>query len=111
MFLMSVNEPSPEMIRAVKTGVEWFDSVKIEGYSYKRSETQRALAKDPQAAPLWARFYEINTNRPIFSDRDGVVKYDIQEIGGERRGGYTWYGNWGEKVAKGFAKWPHREAD
>jgi PelA/Pel-15E family pectate lyase len=23
------------------------------------------------AGPLWARFYEINTNRPIVSDRDG----------------------------------------
>lgn len=110
-FLMSVDEPTPEMIRAVKAGVEWFNSVKIEGYRYKRSETQRALTQDPQAAPLWARFYAIKSNRPIFSDRDGVVKYDIQEIGGERRGGYTWYGNWGEKVASGFAKWAHREAD
>ena len=95
----------------IKAGVEWFDSVKIEGYRYRRSETQRALTKDPQAAPLWARFYAIKSNRPIFSDRDGVVKYDIQEIGGERRGGYTWYGNWGEKVAKGFTKWPYREAE
>ena len=110
-FLMSVEEPHRDIIRAVETGVEWFDSVKIEGYRYRKSETERALTKDPQATPLWARFYAIQSNRPIFSDRDGVVKFDIQEIGGERRGGYTWYGNWGEKVANGFAKWPHREAD
>ena len=110
-FLMSVRDPTAEMIRAVRSGVEWFESVKIEGYRYKRSKTERALTDDPQATPLWARFYEIKSNRPIFSDRDGVVKYDIQKIGGERRGGYTWYGNWGEKVANGFAKWPHREAE
>ena len=109
MFLMSVRNPTPKIVRAVQAGVEWFDSVKIEGYRYKKSQTEQALTKDPQAAPLWSRFYEIQSNRPIFSDRDGVIKYDIQEIGGERRSGYTWYGNWGEKVAKEYAQWPHRE--
>ena len=104
----------PEVLlltRAVKAGVKSFASAKIQGYRYKKSKTERPLTKDPGATPLWARFYAIQSNRPIFSDRDGVVKFDIQEIGGERRGGYTWYGNWGEKVANGFAKWPHREAD
>ena len=110
-FLMRLDEPTPDMIRAVKAGAAWFESAKIEGYRYTRSSTGRALAEDPMASPLWARFYEIHSNRPIFSDRDGIVKYDIQAIGGERRGGYSWYGNWGEKVAIGFSRWPHREAD
>ncbi|MCD0459721.1 pectate lyase [Roseiconus lacunae] len=109
-FLMSVRNPTPEIVHAVHAGVEWFDLAKIEGYRYKKSQTEPALTYDPQAAPLWARFYEIESNRPIFSDRDGVIKYDIQEIGSERRGGYTWYGNWGEKVAKTYAEWPYREA-
>ena len=26
---------------------------------------------------LWARFYELETNRPFFCDRDGIKKYDI----------------------------------
>lgn len=55
-----------------------------------------------------ARFYELETNRPFFCDRDGVPKYDIAQIGEERRNGYAWYGNWGEGVAKAYAKWPHR---
>ena len=50
--------------------------------------------KDPNAPPLWARFYEIGTNRPIFSDRDGVAKHDLSEIGYERRNGYAWLGTW-----------------
>ncbi|MFG0295883.1 MAG: pectate lyase, partial [Maioricimonas sp. JB045] len=66
------------------------------------------LTPDPDAPPLWARFYEIETNRPIFSDRDGIVKYDIQEIGSERRGGYTWYGTWGTRALKEYARLPHR---
>ena len=38
---------------------------------------------------MWARFYEIGTNRPIFSDRDGFAKHDLSEIGYERRNGYV----------------------
>ncbi|MHC1766706.1 MAG: pectate lyase [Verrucomicrobiia bacterium] len=60
------------------------------------------MAKDPSAPPLWARFYEIKSNRPFFCDRDGVVKYEVEEIGGERRKGYSWYSNTGEKVAKAY---------
>ena len=43
---------------------------------------------------MWARFSEIGTNRPIFSDRDGVAKHDLAEIGYERRNGYSWLGTW-----------------
>lgn len=107
-YLMSLPDPSPEVVRAVNAGVAWFESVKIEGYRYKRSGSAPNLTADPNARALWARFYEIGSNRPFFCDRDGMVKYDIEEIGSERRGGYTWYGNWGESLANGYAKWPHR---
>ena len=107
-YLMNLDTPSPEVIRAVKAGVAWFDSAKIEGYRYRKSKSEIALSRDINADPLWARFYEIKTNRPIFSDRDGIVRYDIQEIGSERRGGYTWYGNWGANVHKDYARWEHR---
>jgi lysophospholipase L1-like esterase len=43
---------------------------------------------------MWARFYEIGTNRPIFADRDGVAKHDLAAIGYERRNGYAWLGYW-----------------
>ena len=107
-YLMSLKNPSPEVVRAVNAGAAWFESVRIEGVSYKRSGSERNLTADPNARPLWARFHEIGSNRPFFCDRDGVVKYDIEEIGSERRSGYTWYGNWGEGVANAYAKWPHR---
>ncbi|HBJ33269.1 MAG TPA: pectate lyase [Planctomycetaceae bacterium] len=107
-FLMSIDQPSQEVIRAVNAGAMWYEATKIAGYRYNRSKTGPALSVDDRADELWARFYEIGTNRPIFSDRDGVVKYSLDEIGSERRGGYTWYGNWGTGVLKIYAKWPHR---
>ena len=108
MYLMSLESPSPEVVSSVKAGVAWFESAKIEGYRYKKSKTEPALTEDLSASPLWARFYDIDSNRPIFSDRDGVIMYEISEIGSERRGGYTWYGGWGANVLHAYAKWPHR---
>jgi PelA/Pel-15E family pectate lyase len=43
---------------------------------------------------MWARFYEIETNRPIFSGRDGIIRYRYSEIEHERQVGYSWYGSW-----------------
>lgn len=105
LFLMSIEKPSPEITSAVNAGAEWFDAVKIEGYRYHKGNSDQTLTKDPNASPLWARFYEIETNRPIFSDRDVVVKYDLNQVGSERRHGYAWYGPWGVNVRKEHAKW------
>ena len=107
-FLMSLDNPTPDVVRAVKAGVAWFDAVKIEGYRYGLSNSDAALTKATTAQPLWARFYEIKSNRPIFCDRDGVVKYDIREISSERRNGYAWYGTWGSNVLKSYDKWLQR---
>ena len=49
-------------------------------------------AQDPSAPPLWARFYEIGTNRPLFLGRDGVVRGSLAEIEPERRTHYSWLG-------------------
>ena len=107
-YLMSIEKPSPEVIEAVKGGVAWFESSKIKGIRVEKVDGDRQVIRDENADPVWARFYELGTNRPFFCDRDGVPKYALSEIGSERRNGYSWYGNWGENVAKRYAKWPHR---
>lgn len=107
-YLMSLEKPSPEVIRAVKAGVAWFDKTKITGIRVEKVDGDRKVIKDESADPVWARFYELETNRPFFCDRDGVPKYGLEEIGSERRNGYSWYGNWGNSLANAYAKWPHR---
>lgn len=39
---------------------------------------------------LWARFYELGTNRPIYGDHDGRIHYALSEISRERQLGYAW---------------------
>lgn len=107
-LLMSLEDPPPDVVRAVKAGAAWFESSKLVGIRLEKSDGDRRIVKDASAPPLWARFYEIETNRPFFCDRDGVKKSALAEIGVERRNGYAWYGNWGIAVAKAFGRWPHR---
>ena len=58
------------------------------------------------APPLWARFYEIETNRPFFANRDGRKVFTLAEVALERRSGYGWYGRWpAELLESGYAKW------
>ena len=107
-YLMNLEQPTPEVIRAVKAGVAWFETAKIKGIRVEKIDKDRRVIPDDSAPPVWARFYELETNRPFFCDRDGVPKYKLEEIGSERRNGYSWYGNWGESVINMYAKWRYR---
>ncbi len=44
---------------------------------------------------LWARFYELGTNVPIYGDRDGLIHYTLEEISQERQDGYSWESSYG----------------
>ncbi|NLY74638.1 MAG: pectate lyase [Firmicutes bacterium] len=99
-FLMSIDKPSPEIIAAVEAAVAWLESVKITGIKVIDKPDpslpdgfDRVVIADPAAPPIWARFYEIGTNKPFFCGRDGVKKYSLAEIEHERRINYQWYTN------------------
>jgi PelA/Pel-15E family pectate lyase len=95
-FLMEIERPSPAIVAAVEGAVAWLRSVAIRGLRFERftaadgSRDTRVVA-DPTAGPLWARFYELGTNRPIFLGRDSIVRGKLDEIEQERRGGYAYY--------------------
>lgn len=107
-LLMSIDKPGPGVIRAVRAGVDWFEHAGIQGIRIVRKDGDRTLVQDPDAPVVWARFYEIDTGKPFYCNRDGVKTFDYNEVDAERRNGYAWLGNWGEAVRKAYAKWPHR---
>ena len=117
-FLMDINKPSPEIIEAVQSAVAWFDRVKLTGIrqvnkpdSSLERGYDKVIVKDPTAPPIWARFYQIGTNRPIFCGRDGKIKYRLAEIENERRTGYSWYGYGpAELLARDYPAWQKKWA-
>jgi PelA/Pel-15E family pectate lyase len=97
-FLMRVTPPSAEIDRSIQAALDWFRAVKITGIRVVQKPApgtpkgyDNTVVEDASAPPLWARFYELDTNRPIFSGRDGVIRYSLAEIEYERRNGYRWY--------------------
>ncbi len=97
-FLMGVERPDARIVEAIESAIAWFKQSQLTGIKVveKRDASppngfDRVVVEDAGAGPLWARFYEIGANRPIFSGRDGVIKYSLAEIEHERRTGYGWY--------------------
>lgn len=95
-FLMSLDQPSTEVVAAIEAAVAWLRSVPITGQrlDHVRGEdgrVERRLVPDAAAPPLWARFYELGTNRPLYMDRDSVPNYDYAKVSYERRSGYGYH--------------------
>ncbi|MBL62073.1 MAG: pectate lyase [Opitutae bacterium] len=117
-FLMDVDEPSPEIIAAVQGAVRWFDEAKLTGIREIRKEAKdtpkgydKVVIEDTSALPMWARFYKIGTNQPIFCSRDGIPKKTLAEISYERRNGYSWLGYYPrDLLAKSYPSWQKRWA-
>jgi PelA/Pel-15E family pectate lyase len=98
-FLMKIPNPSASVVDAIKSAVTWLDSVKVKGVKTKDIADytlefgfDRVVISDA-ASTTWGRFYEIGTNKPIFSGRDGVKRYNFGDISYERSVKYSWYNN------------------
>jgi len=100
-LLMSFDHPSPALVRSIQSAVAWFDQVKIKDIRVNIVSdtagprgTNRIVVKDASAPPMWARFYEIGTNKPFFCSRDGIKRDSLSQISYERRNHYVWLGYW-----------------
>lgn len=117
-YLMEIEDPSEEVKHAIESAVAWFREVKIEGIKIVEEKDEnlprgydRIVVEDKDAGPLWGRFYEIETNRPMFVGRDGIVKYRLSEIEHERRVGYSYLGNYAEDLLEmAYPQWKKRMA-
>lgn len=105
-FLMRIDQPSLPVKQAIKNAVQWFDNAKIKGFKFeKMANGDKGLIADVNAV-IWARFHDINTNKPIFGDRDNSIKDNVADISFERRNNYAWYGDWAVGlIQKDYPKW------
>jgi PelA/Pel-15E family pectate lyase len=116
-FLMKVENPSPAVKNAIESAVQWFQDSRIDGFRYADVKNaslpkgfDRVLLPDPSST-VWARFYDIETNKPFFCGRDGVKKENVADIEYERRTGYAWYGTWPKAILeKGYPAWKKKNS-
>ena len=119
-FLMSLDSPSESTIASIQNAIRWFEQKKIYGvrvqvidapvahFKYHTVNFDRIVWRDSTAPPIWARMYELGTERPLFSGRDGRPVYSLAEVERERRTGYSWYTYAPDEVLKKYPAWRKR---
>lgn len=117
-FLMRIETPDDRIVKAIDDAVAWLGKTKLTGIRVQRvpapTETFERhtvdfdviVVPDESARPIWARHYEIGTDRPVFAGRDAIKRYSLAEIERERRTGTPWYGDWpGPLLASECFQW------
>lgn len=94
-YLLNWPLDEPKINAAIMAGVNWFKKNEINNLELHNGE----LINSPNKK-FWYRFYEIDSNKPFFTGRDGIKRYKLSEIEEERRKGYSWGDNWAEKLLK-----------
>ena len=121
-FLMNIDHPDQKVIRSVQAAVKWFQESMIlntrvetiqvasEKSKWKTSTTDKVVVIDSLAPPIWTRYYELETEKPMFSDRNSKILYSLSEVSRERRSGYGWYTYSPQDVLKKYSKWQKKWA-
>ncbi|MGB6544374.1 MAG: pectate lyase [Candidatus Acidiferrales bacterium] len=112
-YLMSLPQPTPAEVAAVHAAAAWFTKTEIFGFRYgsgdfradRANSDGRKLVAVAAAGPIWSRYYQIGTDKPIFGDRDKTIHDDVNEISRERRNGYSWYNADGIALLATYKTW------
>jgi PelA/Pel-15E family pectate lyase len=117
LFLMSIDQPDRKIIESVQSAVKWFQDSKIyntrvetvkapaEKSKYKSYSSDRVVVADSLAPPIWTRYYELGTEKPLFCDRNSKLLYSLAEVSRERRNGYAWYTYAPQEVLDKYPEW------
>ncbi|HJS15955.1 MAG TPA: pectate lyase [Rheinheimera sp.] len=105
LLLMQLPKPSATVIQSVEAAVAWFKAKQIHNTEMHRSDSGVRFVEKARAKPLWARFYDLEKQQPLFVDRDGRVVSSMAELSIERQNGYGWYQSNAEAVLKAYPGW------
>lgn len=99
-LLMTLQNPSKRVKEAVHGAMKWFDRYKLSGLKLVRTGWRTGERRDTKLVedaaaqqPIWGRFYDFEYCEPYVCDRDGIKRRRLDQIGLERRTGYSWYGS------------------
>ena len=114
-LLMTLPNPSKKVKAAVHGAMQWFDTYKLTGLRLVRTGWRPGEKRDakliPDAdakTPLWGRFYDLDYCEPYVCDRDGIKRRRLEQIGLERRTGYSWYGSRPADLYPLYEEWAER---
>lgn len=103
-FLMTEENPSKEIKNAIIAACEWMnrDDIRIHGKRLVKipaepmtlndrwSDYEQVLQDDATAPDIWARFYDLEKETPIWCDRYKKFCENFNDMSRERRNGYSY---------------------
>lgn len=113
-LLMQLPDPDDRVKAAVHGAMRWFDANKLTGFRLERTgkpktpEADARLVADKEAGPIWGRFYDLENCEIFVCDRDGFPRKSLEEIGQERRTGYSWYNSYPADLYSVYDEWADR---
>lgn len=112
-LLMRITNPDSKIKNAINCAMQWFEhnkltGIRVEHYINEKGQRDTRLTSDSTASPIWARFYDLKTCKPFVCDRDGIPQDHLEDIGYERRNGYSWYGQRPAEISKLYETWKNK---
>ena len=110
-LLMSLPNPDQRVKRSIHGAMKWFEDYRMDDVALERTGRRGdpnfdvCLVERPGAGPLWARFYDLENCKPFVCDRDGVPRERLDQIGPERRHGYSWYNDRPARLYPLYEEW------
>jgi len=111
-YLMELDHPSPAVVKAINAAAAWFEATKVTGHAWvggRGTPGGRVWKESPGAGPMWARYYSLTADKPIFGDRDKTIHDDVMELSLERRNGYSWWGAGPAKALREYVEWKKKQ--
>lgn len=110
LLLMDLPDPSPQVCQAIEAAVHYLADNALEGFRFEKGPNGRSIVPDPHSPPIWARFYQIGTNRPIFANRKSQIFFSVYELENPapQAFGYAYFVDWPAEPLKRYPDWRSR---
>ena len=114
-FLLSIDNPSPEVAVAVRAAVVWLEKVKVVDHKVLTVPDEslpggidKRLIRAPGALPIWGRYYEIGTDRVMYIEQ-GKIHYSLDALSHKHRIGHAWIGGrWPAGPLEEYEDWKRK---
>ena len=111
-FLMRSGPTTPEVVAIIKSALKWFDAHRLTGLRKTKNDQGKTdyIADPASTEVLWARFYDLQTAKPIFAGaQDGIVYSTFQEMAAKNKVAYDFFSTRAaELLGKELPRWRKR---
>ncbi len=111
-FLMRSAPVTPQTTAMIESALAWFEAHRIKGTrKIKTAEGKTDYVSDPASTDqLWARFYDLQTQQPIFAGaQDGIVYSTFAEMAAKNKVAYDFFSTRPQELLeKELPRWKKR---